>query len=415
MPISLTTQQNGLSGTYNIPRFGGDIWYVDASITASIDGKTPATAFKTIGEGITAMGDGDALNIKAGTYTEVGLNLSNASAEMWFEIGAIIAPATGTALTISGAYCKLQCPGGSLRVNPAQNQTGVLVTGIWAYLSDVRVPCDGGTVGASADYGFDITGGGCVLTNCRCSSPDVAAFKIQGDKIKLEDCCTGGNPGYSSIGFWFTNSCDKARVKSCGSQGHETSGFQVDTGCTNGVIEECYSGGGDGRWSDADNSFVWANFSFDDHVYHTTTFSAAGPGTDNLFKITGAVLITAFFGDVEDVLSADIGNCHLELYDGTNTVDVTDSPGPDFASLPVGTYIHKIDDAAVQIAIENSSQIRLYEDATKFGQDPNFQVIGKAGVSNYIRLVYSGTGTSGAIHWHCQWEPLTEDGFVEAA
>jgi len=79
--------------TRQIPKFGGTIWYINKGTGDDTNaGTCPNCAFETIGAGITAMNDGDALNIKAGTYTELGLNLSNASAEMWCEIGAVIMP-----------------------------------------------------------------------------------------------------------------------------------------------------------------------------------------------------------------------------------------------------------------------------------------------------------------------------------
>jgi len=43
-------------------------WYVDASVAASGDGTSWATAFKTIGEAITAAGDGDTIEVAAGEY-----------------------------------------------------------------------------------------------------------------------------------------------------------------------------------------------------------------------------------------------------------------------------------------------------------------------------------------------------------
>jgi len=109
-------------------------------------------------------------------------------------LGAQLTPASGVCLTISGNFCEVRCTGGSLKVNPQAAVTGVDVTGNFCYLHDIRVNCNGtGTIG------FDITGEGCALNNCRCANPTTAAFKIQNDKIILWDCCTGGNT--SSIGF----------------------------------------------------------------------------------------------------------------------------------------------------------------------------------------------------------------------
>ena len=396
--------------TDRIPRFTGTIYYVDASRSDdSGTGLQPETAKKTIGAAIALASAGDAVTVKAGTYAEaVNLNLN--SLELWPEIGTIIAPASGTPLTVSGHYCKVICPYGALRCNPVAAGTGVLVSGNWGYINNVRVPCN-----SSADIGFDVTGDGCVLYDCRCSSPLTAAFKLQGDKLKLMSCCTGGEVADTSIGFWVTNNCDKIRIKDCGSQGHSVSGFQIDSGCTNGAIDQCYSGRGDGRWSDNDHSAVWSDFHYDDVIDKSVEFDGSGPASVNLFKLTGSVLIDAFYGNVEEALSADIGTGYIDLYDGTNTVDITDAPGPSLNSLGVGSHLHKIDDATIALEIEDASQCRMYEDASKFGQDPNFQLTAKAGATTYVRFVYSGAGTSGEIDWYCKWKPLSEDGFLEAA
>jgi len=396
--------------TEGVPRFTGTVYYVDGSQTDdSGTGLTPSVAKKTIGAAMSIASAGDAITIKAGTYAEaVDMNLNGL--ELWPEIGTIIAPTSGTPLTVSGHYCKVFCELGALRLNPVASGTGCIISGNWAYVHNVRVPC-----GSSAEIGFDITGDGCVLTDCRCSSPLTAAFKVQGDKVKLEDCCTGGEVADTSIGFWVTNSCDKVRIKDCGSQGNSTSGFQIDAGCTNGAVDNSYSGRGDGRWVDNNHSAVWSDFHFDDVVDFSLEFDGSGATSANIFKITGTVLVYEFYGTVETVLSADIGNGYLQLYDGTNTVDITDAPGPSFNSLGVGSHIHKVDDATVVLEIEDSSQCRLYEDATKFGEDPHFQLTAKNGADTYVRFVYSDTGTSGEIDWYCKWKPLSEDGFLEAA
>jgi len=242
--------------TKHIPKFGSEIWYVNNSATDDTGpGTDPDTAFKTIGAGLTAASAGDAIVITAGTYTETGLDVDKNNIELWFEIGAIIAPASGTALTISADYCRVICREGALSITPAAGETGVEISGIFCYLAEIRVACS-----SSALIGFDITGNGADLRRCRCSAPLTAAFKIQGNKIKLEDCCTGGESGDSSIGYWITNSCDKTRLINCGSQGHETSGYQVDSGCTNVVASNCHSGGGDGDRIDNGNFTHWPKF-----------------------------------------------------------------------------------------------------------------------------------------------------------
>lgn len=330
-----------IEGVEHIPLFTGTVYYVDASAGSDDNaGTSPDTAFETIGKAISSMSTGDATTIKAGTYAETGLDLNVAACELWFEIGAILAPASGTPLTISANYCKVECPGGSLRVNPAANQTGVIVSGGFCYVHDIRVPA-----GSSADIGFDITGNGNVLTNCRCSDPLVAAFKVQGDKTKLEDCCTGGTIANVSIGFWAMNSCDKTRIDNCGSQGHSTAGYQVDAGCTNTVVRNSSTGGGDGRRIDNGTDTVFANFQPDEHerkfggrVWYVDGTNGADtadglqPGT--AFATIGAAITASAAGDAINIKAAtydenglDVANDSTELWCEIGTFISNTNPG----------------------------------------------------------------------------------------
>jgi len=144
-------------------------------------------------------------------------------------------------------------------------------------------------------------------------------------------------------------------------------------------------------------------------------FSGDGPGSENLFKITGAVEILYIYADVEVQLSADIGNIYLDAYDGTNQVDITDSPGPNVDSYDVGALLIRTENETSPITVANSDQITMIENANFRKPRTAFILNQKIGVENFIRLVYSGTATSGTIHWHCNWQPLPEGGFVEPA
>lgn len=260
----IVTYTEGAAGqSLNVPQFAGTIAYADvAAADDTAAGTTPTTPKKTINAAIAVAGIGGAVSVKAGTYAE-NVVMSYLAQEFWPEIGVIIAPASGTPLTISGNYNKVWCPGGALKINPAANETGVAVTGQFCYVNDVRVAC-----GSSADIGYFIgsaadnaEGNGSVLNNCRCASPLIAAFKLQADKLQCNWCCTGGEVADTSIGFWMlpdaSGVMDKVRLTKCGSQGHATAGFQADEGCTDGVVVGCTSGAGDGEIIDNSTLFHW--------------------------------------------------------------------------------------------------------------------------------------------------------------
>jgi len=389
--------------TQHIAKFGGNIWYINKGSGSNTNsGKRPDQAFETIGAGITAMADGDALNITAGTYVEEQLNLSNDYAEMWFEIGALIDPAANTALTISGASCKLL---GNHKITPAASTIGVLVTGNECVIENGKVL--GGATG------YSITGQGIVLNDCASGLQTTTAFDLQGIQGRLYRCKTVGNA--ATIGYKINNNVDTGVLENCTSVGHQTAGFSIATGSKDWTIVNCSSGAGDGRWVDTDHANVWNNFSYDKVKVNAQTLSGNNATVStNLFQFYGSVVITDIQGVVETQLGADVDDLNLNIYDGTNTVQLS-ATGLDVDAAPVGSLFHKISDADVVLSYLKSDACRIYEDDSKYGVDRTVVLNAKAGVNNYIRSTYATTDTptSGKIHWHIAWCPISDDGFVK--
>lgn len=397
--------------TLKVPKTSQDIWYVHKTLGDNANGgKLPEDAFETIGTAITAAVGGDIIRVGAGTYVETGITLSKSGLELWPEHGAILAPATGIPLAVSAHYCKIWCPGGSLFLTPPAGETGLSITGSRFYGSDVRINC-----ASSANLGFDVNGAGAVLDNCRVAAPLVAAFKVQKDKAKLVNCGTGGKSGDSSIGYWITGSCDLAWLKDCSSRGHETSGYQVDTGCTNGVIKDCASGGGDGRWTDADGAFVWSGFTYDDRIHKTTTFAGA-PTAYYICKLTGAVRASNIHGHVETVIPNTACDIHLELVSTNGTVDITLGPGVDIDSAVAGALLVRNGPSSSALDLADPNAAPAVAENTNW-RDPTtaIDIVKDDSADTYLRVVLSAALASGAIHWHCDWEPLSDDGFLEPA
>lgn len=414
--------------TNHVPKFGGNIWYIDKNNGADTNnGKQPTTAFETIGAGITAMSDGDALNIKAGVYTETGIDLSNNNAEMWFEIGAILRPATGTALTVSGDFCRVTCREGALLVDPAgANTCGVCVTGNFAYMAEIRARCD-----SVADLGFDLQGDGADLRNCRCSNPLIAAFKIQGDTVKLEDCCIGGAVADSSIGYWITNSSDKVRLRNCSSQGCSAAGFQVDNGCTNAAICGGMSSGGDGKFINnatvdncifSDLHYQGNSTSYNSPIVKLINFTATG-GVDGdglhyrLYKLTGITRMIDIGGEVLTVLPATSTVPNLELTSTNATIELTDDAGgPDISAAVEGALLIRLDVSADPLSYSNPDGTPVVAENTSRFTDRNVvEIIEDDAADTYVTLRLTNALASGAMIWACRYDPISVDGFLEPA
>ena len=398
------------TGVENIPQSMGTLYYVsNTDGDNSNDGLSPNNAKATIGNAILTCGVGDIIIVEAGTYPE-DVNINKNSVELWCEIGTIITAQSGVGLTVSGSYCKVITPNGALLVNPVATGTAVLVSGGFNYIWDIRVPC-----ASSGNLGFEFTGSGIHGTNLRCADPLVAAFKVSGDKVKLELCCTGGTPVDTSIGFWITATADKTRLRDCASQGHASGGYVVDTGATNGEAINCVSGGGDGPKLDPSHAFAWNEYSYDDEVAKDITFADA-PTTYNIFKITGIVRVTDLYGIVETVIPNTASDIHLEVFSaGAPAVDISNNVGaPDLANLPVKSLIMRIGDSDEALETGSSLTPSIIEYSSKDPQIP-IVIVADASEITYIRLNITAALASGKIHWHCHYEPLSDGGFVEAA
>lgn len=389
----------------HVPQFNGAIWYVQSDAPAGGDGTTPDTPLATITGAIAAASAGDAIAVGSGTYDENGLDMSLDSLELWCEVGVVIANSAGaTVLTVSGDYCYIRGP----RCTQA-GQTGFHITG-------TRCELDACKSGPGSSIGFDIDGSACRLRDCHAGSHTTTGYDIGANGCSIRDSSATGIGG-ATRGFYITGSAKRCRLWNCGSIGNATAGYEVTAGCSDVSIAHCFSGGSDGGRIDNGLRTTWPDYSFDDEIFHTTTFAGGGGGSDNIFKVSGCVEIHYIYGDVHTILSADVDNIYLDLWDGAVSVEITDNGGggTDTNSADIGSVFIKSEIATTAITLLQSNQGRVEENTSFRLPRTPFILNQKKDTNTYIRVVYSGVATSGAIQWHCKWEPLTEDGFVEAA
>lgn len=398
-----------LGDAQNVPQFGGNIYYVSTGGDDTKTGLSPNESLATIGAAIALLSVGDAINVMAGTYTELALDLDVNACEIWFEIGSVLDPASGVALTVSANYCKVL---GQCLVTPSA-AVGVLVSGTNGYFSDIFVQ--------SGTSGWQVTGVGNEFRHCRSVSASSIGFDIQAGQTRFIDCNTGGAGG-ATMGFKISNSADKGLLDKCTSVSHGSAGFHIDTGSSDWTLFHCSSGSGDGKWVDTDNTNVWSDFSYDNHLYKTITLTATGgvgaAGTNyNLFKITGAVKVFNIYGHVTTITPATASTINLELYSSNAHPDITDSAGaPDLTTRVVGTIISRQSVAADPLELEEPDNTPvILENASYRSPSVPVTLIKDDAADTYIQLVMTAAMASGAIHWHIDWEPVTEAGFVEPA
>ena len=132
--------------------------------------------------------------------------------------------------------------------------------------------------------------------------------------------------------------------------------------------------------------------------------------------MTGAVRIKNLHGTVETVIPNTASNIHLEAYSTGGTADITDAPGVDIDSAVAGAILVRNGPATSALALADPNGAPKVEENASFNSpSTEIDVVADNGATTYVRLVLSAALASGAIDWHCHWEPLSDSGFLEAA
>ena len=396
------TVNNIKNNLLHVAPYNGDIWFVSSLHGSDTNtGKEVCKAFKTIGKAIIAMSAGDAISLGAGIYTEIDLDLSKDYTEMWFEIGAIIAPATGSALTsaliVSGDYCKIK---GNHIITPIALSTGITVSGNEAVISDGKV--SGGA------NGITVTGLGATFKDYVAGLQTAISWDIQGPQGRYFECGTVGVGG-ATYGFKI-GAVAVGILRSCTSSGHGTSGFYVGTGATGWTIINCSTGGSDGKWVDVDDTTVWSGFTYPETKYKRLTLNNSH--TYDIFKITGVVEVQEIYGHVTTDLVGANTSVHLNFHSASADIVITNAAGTDIGAAVEGTILMKADTLG--------SAIKVFPGGTLIAGISANSDKKPVGLGAYpletSTIQWKAAGdTSGVIDWHVVWRPLTEDGFLEPA
>ena len=386
-------------GVENIPQVMGTLYYVSTTDGSDANtGLSPAQAKATIQAAIDAGTDGDILIVEAGIYDEPVVMDEN-QMEIHCEVGTtLMDTATGVqTLLISGSSCLVD----GLTIIQA-GQVGVKVTNSACYLNNVTV--------AASTIGFDIDGASTTLERCTSGSHSVTSFDLSSATNRLIDCWSRGVG--ATRGFYLSHAdADGCLLENCVSAGNTVAGFEVVTGVSGGIFKDCTSGASDGVRLDPDKNNVWDDYAFDDKTYKLITFAGV-PTTYNIFTITGAVSIKGLYGHVETQIANTASAMHLEVYSAGGTSVLTKVAGaPDIDSLVVGSLLSKIDAAGVILSMSSAATPTVVE-STASSPDAQIIIVADDDQTTYIRSNMTAALASGAIHWHVEWEPLTDNGNV---
>ncbi len=140
------------------------------------------------------------------------------------------------------------------------------------------------------------------------------------------------------------------------------------------------------------------------------TLDGSGAQTDNIFTVTGHVRILGLLMTVETVTDATtVSACSFKLYDGTNTVVISEAAtGVDLSSTVAGSLVYvggPATDAAIHM---KGDQIRLGADDLE-----SFLISPKNGATSYIRFCFTGdSATDVDVDFTVFYERLSPDAVI---
>jgi len=231
------------AGMDNVPKFTGDLWYVDGTNGDNGNaGTSPGAAFATITFAISEAAAGDAITVRQGTYAE-SPDLNLVGLELWGEIGAIIA---GT-LTVSANSCRVT----TLIITGAGGDA-IELTANGCVIEDCQIT--GGVIG------LDVNGTQNIMRNLIIAGYTATAVDIAATNNAVYDTLAQGALA-GTRGFYLSNTAaDECHLSRCTSVANDTAGFEVIAGTQYVAFVDCTSGGADGPRVDLGTNNMWVRW-----------------------------------------------------------------------------------------------------------------------------------------------------------
>ncbi len=307
---------------HHIPKFTGDTYYVDKSGGDDLNaGIYPHDAYATIGGAIGGAGAGDKIVVKAGIYTETGLDLNLSGLELHGEIGTILRPATGTALTISEPHCYVE----GIEVQPSSGDVGFYLndTSDYSRIHD----CLQSTTGY---IGYHVASGSSyiVITRSQACEYVDTGMQIDGKECIVDQVVCRGDGG-AETGFKLGH--DNAHVNllnACASIDNATYGYHVVAGADDNLIQMCTTSVGDGGTNgklDSGTNNAWRGYIPSDTTYADANLVSIR-GNENVSYLMRASAGTMASGVViDDNFVPTVSGWQSDLSDTTDDLYVSRS------------------------------------------------------------------------------------------
>jgi len=148
-------------------------------------------------------------------------------------------------------------------------------------------------------------------------------------------------------------------------------------------------------------------------VTKTNTCNGNGAQTDNLFSITGTVdILKIWWVCTEATNATDLADNSLAIYDGTVTLELTDSGAPlDASGINVGDVLFKNGASATVALARQNNDAAVLTDLT----ETKVRVTKKLAVATYIQHLFNGdANTDVDIKWYVSYVPISDDWAITA-
>ena len=148
-----------------------------------------------------------------------------------------------------------------------------------------------------------------------------------------------------------------------------------------------------------------------------TIAGTGGAVTTNVFAFTGNVELLGIWGVFTDVTEVTtITGAYIDVYDGTNQVDLTDDGGVVLSAAVNGSMAIKTNTSAGALVFLKGDQVRIDETAADKRQFVGAVLDGKAATTNYVRLIVTtDANTDCAMRWYAAWRCLCSGSTLTAA
>jgi hypothetical protein len=148
--------------------------------------------------------------------------------------------------------------------------------------------------------------------------------------------------------------------------------------------------------------------------YLTKSITLDGSTLYNIFKVTGSIRLIGLYSYVTTQIANTSSTLYVRAYSTNGIADLTDAPGSNIQNLPVGATLVRSGPVTSVISIANpTSGPAIIENASYRNPETTVNVVSDINADTYIQIILSNPVASGVMKWHCRYEPLSDNGYLE--